>query len=398
MKNVNYKLNNLSKKIESGAPLKIAIFGIGSVGGYVLDYLTSWPENNIELHVCARSMEKAEVEINIIRVGNIIRHNRIKYTIAHKVDLNEVEDIEKVLEEIKPDFIINCSRVYSGLKYGSISWRNIRAYGLWSPLSVKFIRNIMIAYEHVGCAGLVINTSYSDIVNPWLKSAGLSCPDFGSGNLNHLIPRIKMAAAKQAGIVDASAIDVVLATGHFHDVVISKEGLTEGMDPLVYVSCNGHTLDLDMEEIYRKCAIPMPVDARRNIMNASSNFEIISKIKHAISSRSNCVMHIPGVAGYVGGYPVRIDFREGTSPEGRISFVEDFFTLEKMKVHNRFSAYLDGIEDISNGTLTYTNELQENVKNRFSVDIPKKINFDELDQMAQFLVDRIIKPTLGILK
>jgi len=30
---------------------------------------------------------------------------------------------------------------------------------------------------------IVINTSYSDAANPWLKSAGMRYPDFGSGIL-----------------------------------------------------------------------------------------------------------------------------------------------------------------------------------------------------------------------
>src|SRR3989338_386279 len=172
MNNLNVKINKLSVKVVSGSTVKILILGLGSVGGYLLDYLMSWPEKDIELHVGVRSFEKATQYINIVRVANLIRHQRIKPIIIHNVDLNDIGSIADVLGKIAPDFIINSSRVYSGLKYGSISWHNIRAYGLWSPLSVKFIRNIMHAYKKADCAGVVINTSYSDVVNQWLKSAG----------------------------------------------------------------------------------------------------------------------------------------------------------------------------------------------------------------------------------
>ena len=395
MNNVNSKLNRLAVNISSGAPLKIVIFGIGSVGSYLLDYLLSWPETNVELHVCGRSPEKVTPDINIARVANIIRHNRTKTTIFHQVDLNDIDAIVDVMKSVVPDFIVNSSRVYSGLKYGSISWKNIRAYGLWSPLAIQFIRNIMLAYERAGCACIVINTSYSDAVNPWLKSAGLICPDFGSGNLNHLIPRIKFAAGEQVGIADIDAIDIVLATGHFHDVVISKEGHTEGVSPLVNVSYAGQGLDLDMRAVYRKCAIPMPSDAKRNMMNASSNFEIIAKIVDAIQLRSARVIHSPGVAGHIGGYPVRIDFRNDSAAEKRISFVEDYFTFKEMEAHNRCSMFLDGIEDISSGVLTYTDALQEKVKKSFGVNIPKHIPFDAIENTANFLIDKVIAPALG---
>lgn len=394
MHEISAKLDRLALNLSSGAPLKIVIFGIGSVGSYLLDYLMSWPERSLELNVCGRSFEKAAPDINILRVANLIRHNRAHSVIFHQLDLNDVDAIAAVLEKVVPDFIVNSSRVYSGLKYGSISWNNIRAYGLWSPLSVKFIRNIMIAYQHVHSNGIVINTSYSDAVNKWLKSAGLSAPDFGSGNLNHLIPRIKIAAAELAGIMDCGMIDVVLATSHFHDVAISKEGHTEGVDPLLHLSYAERRLDLDMEELYRKCALPMPVDAKRNMMNASSNFEIIAKIVDAARMHSTQVIHSPGVAGCLGGYPVRIDFREETPVRKRISFVEDFFSTEEMEAHNRQSIALDGIEDITDGVLTYTDDLQEKVKSSFGVRLPKHIPFASIEDTASFLISEIITPAL----
>ena len=395
MHKTNDKLRLLSDKISSGAPLKIMIIGLGSVGGYLLDYLNSWTESEVELHVCGRVPEKMAPDVNIMRVANIIRQNRVKPIICHPMDLNDVDGIAAVLEKVSPDFIVNSSRAYSGLKYGSISWHNVRAYGLWSPLSIKFIRNIMVAYERAGGAGIVINTSYSDAVNPWLKSAGLSCPDFGSGNLNHLIPRIKMAAAKQLGTDDVAGIEVVLATSHFHDVVISKEGHTEGVEPLISLSRAGRPLDVDLTDIYRNCALPMPVDAKRNMMNASSNFEIIAKIVNAVRTRSTCVIHSPGVAGYLGGYPVRIDFREGASSDRRISFVEDFFSLSAMQAHNRQSIALDGIENVADGVLTYTDDLLRKVKSSFDVTVDKQVPLEAIERVSQLLIDKIIAPSVG---
>ncbi len=163
----------------------------------------------------------------------------------------------------------------------------------------------------------------------------------------------------------------------------------------MHVSLSGQDLDLDMRDIYRKCAIPMPSDAKRNMMNASSNFEIIAKIVDAIHLRSARVIHSPGVAGHIGGYPVRIDFRNESSAEKRISFVEDYFTFKKMEAHNRESIFLDGIEDISNGVLTYTDALQEKVRKSFGVNVPKQVSFDAIEKMADFLIDKIIAPVLG---
>ncbi len=224
-----------------------------------------------------RSVQKMEMDVNIVRVGSGIRNNRNTPILMHSMNLEDIESIIAVIDEIKPDFIVNTSRVYSGLKYGSISWATLRAYGIWSPLSVRYILNIMKAYEASSCRAVVINTSYSDAVNPWLKSAGIAFPDFGSGNLNHLIPRIKLSIMNRYHLSSYGAVDVVIATSHHHDVLISKEGTVNGIPPLLHVSYEGKELQVDADAVYSDCMIPMPVDTKRNIMNASSNFEIIGK-------------------------------------------------------------------------------------------------------------------------
>ena len=197
MKNIDEKLNIL-KDTMAGRKIKIMILGLGSVGGYLLDYLMSSKDDGMEICVVGRNREKMRSDVNIVRVASMIRgQNRTNITIRSNVDLNDIESIAACIRECWPDIIINSSRAYSGLKYGTISWKNVRAYGIWAPLAIKYVRNIMEAYENAGSHAIVINTSYSDAVIPWLKSAGKAYPDFGSGNINHLIPRIQFAAAEK---------------------------------------------------------------------------------------------------------------------------------------------------------------------------------------------------------
>ena len=181
----------LMKLKENQKTVKIMIIGLGSVGQYLLDYLCSMSNENIEIIVAGRNKEKMQQDVNIVRVAAAIRGKlRTHIKIVGNCDLDNIESIKRCLQENHPDIIVNTSRVYAGLKYGSISWKNFRAYGIWTPLSIKYIKNIMEAVETEAESAIVINTSYSDAVIPWLKSAGKAYPDFGSGNLNHLIPRI----------------------------------------------------------------------------------------------------------------------------------------------------------------------------------------------------------------
>ena len=349
-------------------------------------------DENMEIAVVGRNAQKMESDVNIVRVASLIRgQNKSTITVIGDTDLNNVSSIENAIRSYKPDIIVNSSRAYAGLKYGSISWKNVRAYGIWSPLAIKFTKNIMQAYENAGSDAVVINTSYSDAVIPWLKSAGKAYPDFGSGNINHLIYRFKLAAGQILDIPDYWNIDITFAVSHFHDVVISKEGHTEGTDMLIDLKYKGNPLPVGINEIISHCGIPMPTDSKRNMMNASSNFEIVQAILNAVRNRECIKLHCPGVFGEIGGYPVIID---GRSDDVRAYIDEECFTLEEMRKKNRESIYLDGIENIHNGTLIYTDELIAKVKNAFNVDLCKNVPFDQIDNTADFIIHQIIEKNI----
>ncbi|SEE06426.1 hypothetical protein [Prevotella sp. lc2012] len=387
MKAINEKLNLLKTKIENNEKITISIFGLGSVGCYLLDYLVSLADPQLRLVVVGRNAEKMTQDVNIIKTAATIRRQlRSEIVIEGGCDFKDVSSIENTLRKIQPDFIVNSSRLFAGLKYGTISWSNLRAYGIWSPMSVLLGKNIMEAYEKAGCNAISINTSYSDAVIPWLKSAGMAYFDFGSGNLNHLIPRMKFYVAEQCGIQNLNDIDITLVASHFHDVVISKEGHTEGVKLLLSIKYQGKELNINHDVVYRACGIPMPTDQKRNMMNASSNFDIILGILTAIRTKTTVKIHTPGVDGNIGGYPYIIDAAGDT--------VKGYFTpqydMEEMRQVNRKSIYCDGIENVADGYLIYTDELIRKVKDRFKVDIPKRVHLSEAEKVADLLINRII--------
>lgn len=392
MKTINEKLQLVKSKLDANKPIKIMIIGLGSVGCYLLDYLVSLADSQLELIVVGRNQDKMQMDVNIIRTAATIRHQlQSKITVYGNCDLNDVESIANCLKIYNPDFIVNSSRVYSGLKYGSISWSNFRAYGIWAPLSITYARNIMQAYGQVGCHAISINTSYSDAVIPWLKSAGLPYFDFGSGNLNHLIPRMKFYVAEKFGISNLNDIDITMAVSHFHDVVISKEGQSENQDLLIDVRYHGDKLDIDQTELLKHCVISMPVDQKRNMMNASSNFDIINSVLTALRDGKKVKVHSPGVEGHIGGYPYIIDGSESTP----CAYVDtSVFDMSNMESANRKSIYCDGIADVADGCLVYTTELQEKVKRAFGVEIPKVVHFEEILNVANLLIEKIIKVVL----
>ena len=387
----NDKLRLIRDK-EDNERIRIMIIGLGSVGNYLLNYLISTCDPGIEIIVVGRDSTKLNTDVNISTVAGLIRGEyRTKVTVVPNVNLEDVNSIAECLRTHRPDIIVNSSRAYPGLKYGSISWSNIRAYGIWAPLSIKFVKNIMRAYSKSNCNAIVINTSYPDATNAWIRSADVHFPDFGSGNINHLIPRIKLSVASMIGIDDPWNIDITYATSHFHDVVISKEGQTEGVDQLIHIEYKGKVLNLNHEEMFKRCSIPMPTDSKRNMMNASSNFEIIEAILSAVREKKNVKIHCPGPFGEIGGYPVLID---GSTDKVSARIFTEKFDIESMRGANRKSIYLDGIEQLNSGTLSYTDELCEKVHARFGVLLPKNVHFSEIDETAEIIIKNIIEKTV----
>ena len=146
--NLDEKLKLLKSELKN-RKARIIIIGLGSVGNYLLDYLMSTKDEGIEIIIVGRNHDKMEMDVNIIKVASLIRRqNRTNITIEAGVDLNDVASITSAIKKYSPDIIVNSSRAYSGLKYGSISWSNFRAYGIWTPLSIKYTKNIMEAYSN----------------------------------------------------------------------------------------------------------------------------------------------------------------------------------------------------------------------------------------------------------
>ncbi len=393
MKILQERMQKVEKHIKEGH-VTVMIIGLGSVGTYLLDYIVSKNDPSISIVIAGRDYGKMEKSVNIVRIAGLIRQmNKSHITIEPDTDLEDTDSIQRAVMKYNPDFIVNTSRAYTGLKYGSISWENVRAYGIWSPLSMKYVKNIMDACDAADTNAVTINTSYSDVVIPWLKSAGKAYPDFGSGNLNHLVPRIKFAAAGMMHVNDFWNIDVSIAAGHFHDVCISKEGHTQGADLPLAVYYKGEKQELLKDDIFAACKIAMPLDAQRNMMNASSNCQIITAVIDAVRMKTKQKVFIPGAFGNMGGYPVQIGYKDGCL----CAWIDETdFSFLEMEQANRKSMELDGIEDVRDGTLFYTDDLIRKCRQAFGAGLPKTVAYEEIEKTAEFLIREIITGTKKI--
>ena len=66
--------------------------------------------------------------------------------------------------------------------------------------------------------------------------------------------------------------------------------------------------------------------------------------------------------------------------------------MNGMRTANCKSIFCDGIENVADGCLVYTNELVAKVKKVFNMDLPKTVKFENIDETAEFIISKCPKP------
>lgn len=348
----------------------IMIIGYGSVGQYVLDIITRnkaiCNEDTI-IHVVSRkTITEVAPRLNVTKVSAMINgfKGRIEY---HQCDVSHIDELAEILSSASPDIIAYCGRLYSGVKYGSFSYPRGIGYGVWLPLAVPLIHKVMKAVKLSGITTKVINTSYPDATNFILKSVGL-VPFTGAGNLNHLVPRIVMAA-NELHYFDKliTTDDIQLTGGHYLNTAISNEGHPNGADYILKIDNSDISYTTVADEIFSRCKLPMEKNHVRNLMVASDVAEIILMV-----SRGYGAMHLPGANGDLGG-------SKYIYSEGKLSSTEYTNDAEKVNLQNTNK---DGILRIDSGYVNFMDDDIDKLKTEFDIECPKSININDFEEYS----------------
>lgn len=366
--------------------MKILICGYGSTGKYVVDMLSRLGMENLEIHILSRkAMEEILPRLNTTIISAMIMEstNEIIYNSCSMEDVSAMADL---LKEIQPDIIAYNGRFISNVKYGSFSYPNGIGYGVWTPLAVPLVYNIMKAIKLAGINTKVIDTSHPDIVEPLLKSVGYDILT-GLGNINHMIPRIKRFICKELN-VPLKEIDVTLICSHFLNTYACRDGNDMGSPYFLEYSIRGRKDNkISNERLIEACHIPMVSDSVRNLMIASDTVEVIK----ILTGDRTVKIHLPGANGLIGGYPCRLyPLKEREDVE--IILPEGMSLAEAIEI-NKVSSQYDGVEDISDGVITFMDKDIAKLKEVFDIDYPKSIHIDECYDFAKKIAGKLMEVT-----
>lgn len=354
----------------------VMIYGYGSVGQYVLDMIlrNKFMESKIDkVVVVSRTEKPARLNTSIIasRLAGITTE-----VVFEKCDFNNEYDLTCILTLYNPKYIIQCARFYSGHKYGAYSYSRGIGYGVWAPMSVIPIMKLMQAVRSAGLEGksYVINTSYPDITNYWLRSAGLAVPFTGAGNVSHLVPRI-YESMKDSGI---HLSEIRLACHHYTNTYVSKEGWSKGSKYILEVK--GEVVPHDLcEEVFRKCSIPMETGQVRNLMVATDCYRILEVL---ILDLRGSILHLPGYKGAIGGAAYVY--------KGEEVFESAMKSSEReIQIANMSGAVCDGVDKIIQGNLYYTDQAIESMKEHFGLDYNEPFSLNNIESEAAEIVSKL---------
>jgi hypothetical protein len=329
---------------------KVLVIGLGSLGGYVVEFLAR-SFGPTEIIAADADEQRGLQKMNNAMLGaaNMGFYPRMKFL---KIDLNDVDGTAAILRSEQPRLVVNATTLQSWWVIGTqlIEDAYLRlldaGLGPWIPVHLTLTHKLMQAVQKSGIMTHVVNCSFPDAVNPMLSRIGLS-PTVGIGNFDLLIPRIKKGVSDKLG-VPMKAVTVLMLGHHYHDVRVEEFGTTGGAPYFLRICVDGEdvTERVNAEKMLLT-SIPTPPLTGSDSQVASSAVKNIL----AIINDTKELTHAPGPRGLPGGYPVRL------SSKGAEVVVPAGLTLEEAVHINEEAQKYDGIERIEHdGTVVLTDK------------------------------------------
>ena len=333
---------------QSEAPPTVMLIGLGELGRRVLQMFA--------LHTTPGTIVAgARTFDSVVRVVNTTRAAAVQLEIyreirAAHIDLSRPREVASVIEEFKPDVIVNMATHQSWWVVQELpaSAREVLApaeMGPWLPMHLALAFELMNAIALTGQSPVVINAAYPDVVNVSLTRAGMPVAA-GFGNVANPVPALRMAAAATLRAPIAS-VEVRLVAGRFVSHRLTRTGDAGGAPFILRVLEAGKdvTAKLDLQALLAE----LPTTFRRlggrvgQTVTASSATSVLD----ALLLNDQRVLHAPGPAGLSGGYPV---FFRDRQPH--IDLPADVSLAEAVAT-NEATLRLDGIDRVDENGRVY---------------------------------------------
>jgi hypothetical protein len=364
----------------------IMIFGLGDLGGHVLEFLARIP--NIPRIVTADINEDWGIrKTNSAVVGASLfgLYPEIEFM---RVDVNDLGATSDVIRKVRPAIIYNSMTLFSWWVITQLPADAYKAidearYAPWYPMHLVPAWKLMQAVKKSGVTPKVVNAAFPDLVNPALDRVGLA-PTVGIGNVENAACTLRLAAARLLS-VPLRSITVYLVAPHYVSYQLARLGNTGGAPYYLKVMADDRdvTSALNVDALFAMlpAEIRRPGGTQAHPVVASS----VCRIILAMAFNTGELGHAPGPNGLPGGYPVRIN------SDGVNVFLPGDLTLEEaIQINNEAQVY-EGVESIEpDGTVVLTEKASGIFRNILDFDC-REYSIIGCEEKAEELKDKFTR-------
>lgn len=355
----------------------VMLFGIGDLGGWVLEFLArSEGVSTIISSDIREDWAFMKTECAAIGAGQQGYNKTIKF---EKCDVNDIDETAELLKKYNPDVIYSALTLLGWLEMRvipqAVGPKYHKASACLTPLNVALISKLMKARKKAGITAPVVNNSFPDVVNPvlWRNDLG---PLVGAGNIDLAVGEIR----RKVSVIENVPVGEVIVYFIAEHAVISQ-GTKAGVPFFlkVMVGDKNITSKFDVDSLISNSVLAATPPEWTSWLNEP--FVAASAVRNimAIINDTNELAHSPGPNGLPGGYPIRIGAR------GVEVVLPEEITMEKAIKINLDSLKYEGVEEIKdNGTVVLTDEAYNIQKELYGLDL-KEFRFADMEDIGKEL-------------
>jgi len=358
----------------------VMMFGLGDLGGWVLEFLARTDGIGTIITCDAREdWPRLKTECAAVGAGMEGYTKTIKF---EKCDVTDIDATAELLKKYNPDMI------YSGMTLtGWLEMRVVphavgpkfyRATACHMPLQLLLVSKLMKARKKAGITAPVLNNSFPDGVNPVLARNGLG-PLIGGGNLDLIAGEIRRKVSLSENVPMRDVIVYFIAD----HAVVPQGAYVKGSKVQAPYILKIMVGDKDITKKFDTDALILDSLLMGTLPSQTShiNHPVVaaSSVKNikAFINDTNELTCAPSPNGLPGGYTVRIGAKgvKVELPEG--------VTLDQAVKINLEGLKLEGIEEIKDdGTVVLTDEAYKLQKELYGF-TRRELRFADMDDIAK---------------
>lgn len=358
----------------------VLLIGAGGLGGVILELLAR-DEGVGRIVVGGRDAERGVARCNLARLGALAQGYAPDIGFV-PLDLMDRAATAETIAREAPDLILSTATLQTWwltdlLPVQAAAPLRRAGLGMWLPVHLPLTLRLMEALCDAAYSGITLTAPFPDVVNCVLAKLGLA-PDCGIGNLDEIVPKIRLLAAERLR-APLESVRVTLVAHHALEPHAFGEASGEMPPHFLRVEYGGRDVTAEVEAAaLLRAPYPVTPGQATHFLTAGSALRLI----RALLSERGALLHAPAPHGLPGGYPV-IASRQGV----QVAPIAGL-TLEQAIEINERSHRFDGIERIeADGTVVFRPETVEACRTTLGYEC-EPLRPDEAEPRARELMAR----------